>query len=102
MTLFYRGTSRELAKLFWDICKLTATAAFITPYFTTADVESDVTSGMATTAVITFIVGMIFHRKADTLESNERKGYKKKEEKEKREELPIKEGKRKRRRRESK
>lgn len=68
MKAFLPGTSRELAKFFWDISKLTGTAAFITPIFTTVYVEPVVTFGMISVAMIAFVSGLILHHETDKLE----------------------------------
>ena len=62
------GALRELAKFLWDISKLTATAAFITPCFTSVNIQSSVTIWMATVSVMTFFAGLYLHYLTDHLE----------------------------------
>lgn len=65
MSIFSPGTLRELAKFCLDMSKLTAAAAFITPCFTTVDIEPYVTGRMAIAALTTFVLGIILHRITD-------------------------------------
>ena len=72
MNVFSPGTLREIAKFSLDISKLTATAAFITPCFTTVNVEPHITVRMATVATIKFFIGIMLHRITDHQEGNDR------------------------------
>lgn len=62
------GTLREFARFCLDLSKLTATAAFITPCFTTVNIESHITVGMASAAMTTFLLGISLHYLTDHLE----------------------------------
>ena len=74
MSILSPGALRELAKFLWDVSKLTATAAFITPYFTGANIESHIIIGMAVVAIATFFAGLFLHYVTDHLESRGNKG----------------------------
>ena len=65
------ASQRETAKFLWDICKLTAAAAFITPWFTTVNIELHVILWMAFASIATFVVGAIFHHRADDITQQE-------------------------------
>ena len=63
--IFSPVTMREIAKFLWDVSKLTATAAFITPYFTAVNIEPYVTRWMGIVAMVAFPMGLAIHFIAD-------------------------------------
>lgn len=68
MNIISSNTAREIAKYSLDVSKLAATGAFITPCFSTKDVEGDVLTWMGATALLLFIFGLLVHRLADHME----------------------------------
>ena len=71
MSILSSGTMREVAKFCLDLSKLTVAAAFITPCFTTVDIEPYVTSRMAFVALLTFVLGILLHRITDHQEGKD-------------------------------